>query len=493
MRTDRAHRAAALGLLLGTSPSWAQSGPRTNSAQGAGAQAPGQDAPTPCDPYPLQAAGWGPEAGQARMVSRWAEDWSGMRTEGKAPGFKAIPLGRQSSLTVSAEARFRYEEVAQGQLTPGNDYGQGLFRGVLGADLKLNPHLRGYAEVATGGVTGRRSASIASYHNEASLQQLFLEIRQGLGSVLLGAMMGRQEFTDGPRQLLSLSDGPNLHRTWNGARLFAHAPHWRIGAFDFRATRLQMGALDDGITSGERLRGVNASVNLTPGGGANTFLDPFWIRSEKPDFRAGGRSGSDRRDTFGLRVWGRRGAWKYDWTVAHQSGQFLDRRIEAWGFFAVQSLTLTSRGWKPTLTSHLDHASGGGAYTPGALRSFHPLYAASGYLGEGQFLSLSNLVLFAPGLSLSPRNGLSLSMEGGWARRLQTSDAVYAGGMKAYAGTQNLPGRDIGTIRRLWATWSVTEHLSVAGAIEHFEAGDLLKRAHRPSGRFAYASLTLRY
>lgn len=493
MRNDRALGAVALGLFVGTLPSWAQSGPSAHASRCEGTRTAGQDAPTPCDPYPLQAAGWGPEAGQGRRVSRWAEDWSGLRTEGKAPGFKAIPLGGQSSLTLSAEARFRYEEVAQGQLTPGNDYGQGLFRGVLGADLKLNPHLRGYAEIGTGGVTGRRSASIASYHNEASLQQLFLEIRQCLGPVLLGAMMGRQEFSDGPRQLLSLSDGPNLHRTWNGARLFAHAPHWRIGAFDFRSTRLKMGALDDGITFGERLRGANASLNLTPGGGPNTYLDPFWIHSEKPDFRSGGRSGSDRRDTFGLRLWGRRGAWKYDWTVAHQSGQFLDRRIEAWGVFAVQSLTLASRGWKPTLTSHLDYASGGGAYTPGVLRGFNPLYAASGYLGEGQFLSLSNLVLFAPGLSMSPREGLRISMEWEWARRLQASDAVYAGGMKAYAGTQNLPGRDIGTIHRLWATWSGTEHLSVVGAIEHFETGDLLKRAHRPSGRFAYVALTLRY
>jgi len=50
-----------------------------------GAMKPGKDAPTPADPYPLSAAGWEPEAGNGLFVSRWAEDWTGMREAGRAP------------------------------------------------------------------------------------------------------------------------------------------------------------------------------------------------------------------------------------------------------------------------------------------------------------------------------------------------------------------------------------------------------------------------
>jgi len=90
---------------------------------------------------------------------------------------------------------------------------------VLGADLRLSPILRFYGELGTGQVDGRRDAAKANFQNDLSLQQLFLDARGYAGSTLVGAMLGRQEFFDGPRQLISVSDGPNLHRSWNGVRL----------------------------------------------------------------------------------------------------------------------------------------------------------------------------------------------------------------------------------------------------------------------------------
>ena len=54
---------------------------------------PGAATPAPADPYPLMAAGWGPEVGNGLLYSRWAEDWTGMRAAGKAPPLKAMPLG----------------------------------------------------------------------------------------------------------------------------------------------------------------------------------------------------------------------------------------------------------------------------------------------------------------------------------------------------------------------------------------------------------------
>lgn len=220
-----------------------------------GTEASGTDAPTPADPYPLSAAGWGPEVGNGLLSSRWAEDWTGMRAAGHAPPFKAKPFGSGASLTLSAEARLRYDIYDNAQLAFGNDYQQGLFRGVFGADLRFSPSFRVYGEVATGQVEGRRSAATANFQNAASLQQLFVDARGYVGSTLVGAMIGRQEFADGPRQLISLSDGPNLHRTWNGVRFYTHGQALRVGAFDLRATRLGRGFFDEEINHAERLRG----------------------------------------------------------------------------------------------------------------------------------------------------------------------------------------------------------------------------------------------
>lgn len=458
-----------------------------------GASVSGTDAPTPADPYPLNAAGWGPEAGNGLLVSRWAEDWSGMRKANHAPPFKAMPVGEEASLTLSSEMRLRYDTYESGQLTSGNDYQQTQFRGVVGADLRLDQHLRVYGEIATGQVEGRRDEATANFQNDASLQQLFVDVRHYFGSTLAGAMVGRQEYADGPRQLISLSDGPNIHRTWNGVRAYVHKQYFRVGLFDLRATQQQQGTFDEEINNAERIQGINTSLIFAPDDGPNTYWDSFWIRSEKPNFRSGGQVGLDERETVGSRLWGRKGGLRFDLTLAHQTGDYNDRNIEAWGLFAVNSFEFSSAAWKPKLTTHIDIASGGGAYGNGTLRAFNPLYASSNYLGEGQALSLSNLLMIAPGFSIAPTKQINLSIEYGFARRLVEDDAVYAGGMRAYTNTQNMPGYEIGGLLRVTGSWSANKYLTLSLNYEHLDAGDLLKRAHFPSGSYGYLGATFRY
>jgi hypothetical protein len=454
-----------------------------------GCQAP----PTPADPYPADAAGFGPRAGQRFRASRWAEDWTAARAAGTAPPLKAMPLPGGAALSLSAESRLRGNVYDQVMPRPGERRDEGLFRGVLGADLRLDPRLRVYGEVATGQVDGRAGSAPANFQNDASLQQLFADLRTHTGAVLLGAMVGRQEFADGPRQLVSLGDGPNLHRTWNGVRLYAHGERYRLGAFDLRATHLARGTFDEQVDHADRLQGLVGGLVLAAGRGSTAYLDPFWYHSEQPDFRVGDDVDLDRRDTYGARFWGRGGAWRWDWTAARQTGEHGERDVDAWAVFAVQSLSLANDGWRPRLTSHVDLASGGGSHGTGTVRTFHPLYASSSYLGEGRLLSLSNLLLVAPGLSLSPTPSSELALECGFARRLSPHDAAFAGGMRAYPGTQDVGGRGIGTLLRAAWSWSATDHVTVSVGFERLEAGDVLERAGLPSGNFLYASTTIRW
>lgn len=453
-----------------------------------GTDAAGERAPVPADPYPLMAAGWGPELGGGVMASRWAEDWAGMDD---APRLKAIPLHGDASLTFSAEARLRQ---VSGETASGTNTRQLQFRGIVGADLRLDPHVRVYAEVGAGQVDRDRDSTAANMQNRVSLQQLFVDARGQGDGMLVGAMLGRQEFADGPKQLLSLGDGANLRRTWNGIRAYAHARRYRIGAFELRGTEPGAGGFDDSVQTRTILRGINASVIVSRGEGPNTYLDPFWFHTEIPSFQLGGESGPDRRDTLGLRLWGRKGATRWDWTLARQQGRTLDGRdIDAWGAFAVQSVSLSERGWKPRLTSHIDIASGGGTRSAGVLRNFHPLYASSNYLGEGRFLALSNLVFVAPGISMAPNDRTSFSFEYGFARRLDARDAVYAGGMRAYAGTEDVPGRNIGALARFSGTWSASRNLSFNANIEHLAAGSVLQSADFHSATYLQLDLTYRY
>jgi hypothetical protein len=383
-----------------------------------------------------------------------------------------------AALTFGGEARLRYVTVQDARLVPGNDTTQAQFRGLFHADYRVGPQLRFHGEIGTGQVDRDRDAATASLQNRAALQQLYVDIRNGAeaadGKPLFGATIGRQEFAEGPRQLLSVGDGANLRRTWNGVRAYAHAPGYDIALFELRATRLAPGAFDDGIRDDAVLRGAVARIALAHGEGRAASLQPFWLHTTMAVAGTNAGGAGDVRDTLGARLQGNRGRLRWDWTLARQQGRVAGRDVRAWGMFAVQSLSLSDTGWKPRLTSHIDIAS----------RDFHPLYSSSNYLGEGQFLGLTNLLLVAPGIAVSPTARTTLSLEYGHARRLVADEAAHASGMRAYAGTAGVPGHHIGGLARLAAGWTPSKQLSFSLGIEHLATGAVLDRAGLASGTY---------
>jgi hypothetical protein len=250
---------------------------------------------------------------------------------------------------------------------------------------------------------------------------------------------------------------------------------------------------DERIEDNERIQGLNASFIVSPKGAPDIYLDPFWIKSRNPAFRSGRPTGLDERSTYGTRAWGRAGEIRFDWTLAHQRGKFLYRDIDAWGLFAGQSLALWVEGWKPSVNLRFDIATGGGAYGNGIHKGFNQLYASSSYLGEGQFLSLSNIMMISPGLALSPRSDLNVSMEYGIAQRLEDDDAVYAGGMRAYEGTESVKGRSVAGLLRANGNWKVMDHFNLFVIYEYLRAGEVLRHARFPSGSYAQVGTSYRY
>lgn len=270
-----------------------------------------------------------------------------------------------------------------------------------------------------------------------------------------------------------------------------HAEHVRAGAFYFCATKLGRAGFDEQIDCDECLRGANGSFAITRGErGSGVFLDPFWLNSEIPSVRLHGETHDDRRDTLGIRLWGRTGRLGFDWTMAHQIGHHGSREVDAWGSFSSQDWLLADSPWRPRATVHFDLASGGDEH--GVMRTFHPLYSSSSYLGEGRLLSLSNLILLAPGLSVTPTSSTRVSVEYGMAWRFDPEDSVYGFGLRAYPGSDDVAGNEIGGLLRVEARWEGPANLSVACGYERLFAGTVFDRAGLPDGEHAFLSVTLR-
>lgn len=508
------HAAAFAALVCGSSGAWAQTVSQATPENLPPLLQPqvrehAANSPTALsDPYPIQAAGWGPTAGQRYFIIRWAEDWSKLKAQSKALPLKAMPLiGDDVTLTLSSELRTRVDAYSDAALIRGNDFHQTEFRAIVGGDLRLGQHFRVYGELGTAQIRGqsdiytpnfRGTAVPASYRNDLSVQQLFGEARTYVGDdLLVGVMAGRMEFTDGPRQIISISDGPNLHRTWNGVRLYAHHRKFRVGAFDFKVTRPGSGAFDETVNHDEQLKGANASIAvLNDKASGDLFVEPFLYRVTNIRDAAGSTAAPGRRDTWGARVWGNRGPVQWDWTAFRQTGVHDGRKVDAWAASFIQNmLVYNGNGVRVRAGGHVDLASGGNSYgTRGSIRSFNQLYASVGYLGQGLLLSQSNIVVVAPAVAIAPVQGLTINLDYAFLHRQNQNDAIYGGLMRPYAGTQNVRGSDVGTYARATASWSIISNLTLDLEAERLFAGDVLKKAGYPKGgTYGMTSLTFRY
>ena len=460
-----------------------------------------RNSPTaPDSPYPIEAAGWGSPSGEF-FTSRWVEDWSKLKAKGKAPPLKAMPLfGRDDiNLTLSGEMRLRSLMYDNGGLHRDDNYHEFLFRAVAGADLHLGDHFRVYGEIAHGDTAGHGNPTVnsisSSYENDLSVQQIFGEARTNIGSVLVGVQGGRFEFSDGPKQLMSVSNGPNLHRTWNGGRFYLLTDKFRIGAFTGNTTRLGFGTFDEGINHGEKLQALTSSIVLHHSNGTNIFFDPAFYHRYVVDGVAGTTTGPDHRNTYGARLWGKAGRVNFDVMGFRQTGDHIGRNVSAWMSSISSNVLLSPKGIRPRIGFRVDLASGGSGDIgkTGTVNGFDVVYQSTSYLSEGHLLGYTNLALFSPTIAFTPLKRVTINAEYDLIRRMNQHDAFYAQGSKPYPGTANVRGFTVGTYGRLVAEWEATRNVSFELEADRVSAGKVLHRANLPSSNFLLLSLDLRY
>ncbi|WP_024888977.1 alginate export family protein [Luteimonas huabeiensis] len=464
----------------------------------AGAQAQAGESASTTSPYPLAAQGWGGRTGPDTWMSRWVEDWSPQASAGRAPGrfdrLKYIPLDEAGDvyLTLSTEHRFRSNYFDNPGLRDGPSQQQWLYRGFLGADLHLGEHVRAYAELAHGTLDGRNTNRPVSQHNDLTLQQAFVDLTGRWGSAETGLRVGRQDFSDGPIQLVSVRENPNIHFRLDGARAWAIAPTRRIDVFEYRYVDEAPGVFGEGTDTRKRFRGAVAGFRLD-GALSGLYLEPFWYAARDDDRRWGASVGREERDFLGVRLWGARGPMTLDVAAVHQSGDFDGRDIRAYAVFSDLRWALSGEGTKPTLGFHADISSGGGAYGEGPLRNASFLFGTSPYFSFGNFIGGTNLIDIAPTFQFAPSASTSIALEWEWLWRHREQDAVYSGGGTPYAGTEQVDGRRIGHLLRLNANWRLSRYWSLTGRVERLTAGPVLEDAGYDDATFVGTWATFRF
>ncbi len=452
------------------------------------------------DPYPIEAAGWSRPRSDQFFDSHWEEDWSLLQEAGKAPPLKAMPLFNDlATLTLSAEDRVRSHTYENGQLADKNTYTELQNRTIVGADLHVTPYFRLYTEFGHADLTEDGSPEVQSVSgkqkNSLSLQQMFGDINYHMQGLLVGAMIGRMEYTDAPEQLISVGNGPNLHQTWNGYRLYLHTDRFRLGYFEAYPTDQNLGGyLNQTISHEEWIRSGTASIKLLDMGARyNLFLDPLYIENFNGSLLQGNSTGEDHRYTYGTRLFGRLDRATIDWMAYDQTGFHVGRPIEAFLFSLAQNYKVTPFGYSTDFGIRFDGASGGnGLKTTGVSHLFDPIYTDKGIFGESELFTYQNVLVAAPNMSVRLTPKLRVNMEYDLVYRQSTNDAFYTPS-KPYTNTQKFGGQYAGAQIRLNTFYTLTPNVFLRMEFDQFTRGDFLKAAHYQDSFNFMPDIVLRY
>jgi len=380
---------------------------------GSGAVAEGGDT---CPGFPLIRYEWDPAS--IRNGSCDAQPWSELRY---------VPLnetiGRYAS--VGGEMRQRYEYTRNptfGQ-DPQDDHGVWLQRYSIYGDLHWNAHVRAVAELQSVLSDGRAGGPGPTDENRATVENAFLELS---GTSPVGASivrLGRQELQLGSARLVSVRDGPNLRRTFDGVRFIEQSQRWTLNLLAVRPRNDDPGSFDDSTDDDKSLWGVYGTRSFH--GRVKGGVDVYYLgyRNDEAEFAQG--SGVERRQTLGMRLFGMVDGWHWNWEPMIQFGRFAGADIRAWTVASETGYTWSRVRWQPDLTLSANVASGDRDASDPDLETFNPLFPRGTYFSEDAVLgplNFYNAHLFFT-LHLSPSWSLTTDYNLYW--RLSDDDGVY--------------------------------------------------------------------
>ena len=171
--------------------------------------------------------------------------------------FKYVPLFGSSWISFGGELRERWEY----QVNPdfGAEHARSsvwLQRATLSADLHSGP-LRLYGQFLHATQEGRPGGPSPVDEDLLDQQNAFFEISPDfLGPMLPKPRIGRQEIRFGSGRLVDPREGPNVRRTFDGARLMHEGSTWTLNGLYVRPREDEPGVFDDPTSDTQALWGL---------------------------------------------------------------------------------------------------------------------------------------------------------------------------------------------------------------------------------------------
>ncbi|WP_323844460.1 alginate export family protein [Microbulbifer magnicolonia] len=430
---------------------------------------------------------------------RYEEDYGSLRSQlplrGWPARWKYLPLdsGATQYLSIGGEIRQRYEYTENPLFgaDPQDSHGVWLHRYSILGDLHPNRHMRIFAQLTSAQEAGRAGGPSPVDENKLEWQNAFLDLRGPLtASNELTLRAGRQEVELGSGRLVSVREGPNVRRTFDGVRGLLNPDLGQLSAVALRPREDNPGEFDDSTDSSQALWGLYATSaeNLLHYGS----LDLYFLGYENN--LAEYTQGIDHEDRYSLggRYWGNSGRWTWNWEALYQYGGFGSGDIHAWTIASETAYRWQSACWQPQLRLSVNIASGDDNLDDPELGTFNPLFPRGNYFSEAAVLGPRNFYNFHTFLDLQPSERWTLTTDINLFWRLTTADGVYSPSGQIIRFAEGSSKRHVASSFSFTAEYTFDRGLLFTAIYTYLQPGSFI-RATGPAEDIHFTEVTLQY
>jgi len=392
-----------------------------------------------------------------------------------------IPLGQNENYYVSFGLwiRERGEYVSNPNWSDkpeGNAYL--MQRYMLHTDLHLGERFRFFGELASSLLDGRNGGRRTGLDEEKMyVHQGFFDLglwKSGKDSLTLRP--GRQEMAFGAGNFVSVRDGRNIRRSFDGARLTWKKEDWTVDLFAARPILNNSGYFDNPPDHTAGFWGAYAvhPFRFLPSGHIDLYYMGLDNRSVPFDGKGRGR---EQRETMGTRFWGTTSHWDYNNEFTFQWGWFGSGNIRAWAASTEHGYRIDQAPLSPRFGLRAVAFSGDRNPSSHNLGTFNSLYEQGPYFSGAELFARRNLVALQPSADLKLSKSVSMKFNPAFFWRESTSDGLYSVGNSVLVSGLKSNARYIATQASAQLQWRMTRNLTWSTEYGHFFPGEFLKQS----------------
>jgi hypothetical protein len=413
---------------------------------------------------------------------------------------KYIPLFNREDayLTFGADVREWFESYHNDSFGrgPGNAQGYNTYflqRYMFHADLHLGERWRVFVQSVSGFEDGRIGGPRPDIDvNQFDAHQGFVDWawRPDAPDVEVTWRLGRQEFRYGSGRLIDVREGPNLRRSFDGARALARLGAWSVDGWWAKPVLNRPGVFDDIPDPAVMFWGLYGVRPIADGTLAN--IDLYYLGFQNLDASFDQDHGRELRHSVGTRIWGRPLPLEYNLEYVYQFGRFGSGEISAWTAANAVRYNFAAAPFRPALGIRFDVSSGDRNANSANLQTFNPLFPSGAYFNLTGPFGPQNIIDVHPTLDLHVRDALTLSADWAFFWRQSLDDGVYRLNGSLIASGRHSRARDIGSSPALTAVWTVNPHATLLASYVHIFPGLFLQET-TPGKAVDYATVWLTF